>query len=378
MHHQTIIASLLAWFDAHARDLPWRRSCDPYAIWVSEIMLQQTQVKTVLPYWSRWMRALPTVARLARARSERIHKLWEGLGYYARVRNMQKAAHIILRKHAGQFPNVFEEILALPGVGPYTAGALASIAFNQPRPILDGNVTRVLTRCFGVKGDPRQRDTNARLWQLARELVQGAAEFAEEPLDETGKGSVRASRRLHGQCSRFNQSLMELGALVCTPREPRCSACPVAKVCVAFKRDAVGHFPEKPRRAGATSRRFAAFVVRRGSRFLVRQRPAGMVNAHLWEFPNLELTQNGDDLIRAAGRIIGARPASLEPLCTIKHSITRYRMTLEVYRAVGYAEGPVYPAAGRWLNPAQLRRLAFSGAHRRILGRLQETKYSTS
>ena len=166
-----LVPLLLAWFSQNARDLPWRRTRDPYAIWVSEIMLQQTQVKTVLPYWNRWMRELPTIRSLANASPERIHKLWEGLGYYTRVRNMQRAARVIVEKRGGRFPEKFDDVLALPGVGRYTAGAICSIAFNQPAAALDGNVIRVLTRIFGVSNSPREKQTNALLWQLAESLV---------------------------------------------------------------------------------------------------------------------------------------------------------------------------------------------------------------
>ena len=152
-----LVPSLLAWFAQNARDLPWRRTRDPYAIWVSEIMLQQTQVKTVIPYWERWMRELPTIESLAKASPDKIHKLWEGLGYYTRVRNMQKAAQFIEQTHGGKFPQTFDDVLALPGIGRYTAGAICSIAFNQPTPILDGNVIRVLTRVFGIEENPREK-----------------------------------------------------------------------------------------------------------------------------------------------------------------------------------------------------------------------------
>ncbi len=168
---QKLVPLLLGWFSENARDLPWRRTQDPYAIWVSEIMLQQTQVKTVLPFWERWMRELPTIKAAAHASSDRIHKLWEGLGYYTRARNLQKAAQMILEKHGGKFPETFDEILELPGIGRYTAGAISSIAFNQPMPILDGNVIRVLTRIFGIDKDPREKETNQLLWRLAEELV---------------------------------------------------------------------------------------------------------------------------------------------------------------------------------------------------------------
>ena len=158
----------MTWFASNARDLPWRHTQDPYGIWISEIMLQQTQVKTVIPYWTRWMRELPSIQSLAKARPAKIHKLWEGLGYYTRARNLQRAAQQICRMHNGQFPEELESILALPGVGRYTAGAIASIAFNQPTPILDGNVIRVLTRLHGIAEDPREKATNSALvWRGA-------------------------------------------------------------------------------------------------------------------------------------------------------------------------------------------------------------------
>jgi len=171
-----LVPLLLSWFSTNARDLPWRRTRDPYAIWVSEIMLQQTQVKTVIPYWERWMRALPTIQSTAKAPPAKLHKLWEGLGYYTRVRNLQKAAQEIVARHDGKFPENFDAILALSGIGRYTAGAISSIAFNQPTPILDGNVIRVLTRLFGIAASPREKQTNAQLWQLAGDLVNIASE----------------------------------------------------------------------------------------------------------------------------------------------------------------------------------------------------------
>ena len=177
-----LVPALLDWFSANARDLPWRRTRDPYAIWVSEIMLQQTQVKTVIPYWNRWMRELPTIEAAAKASPDKIHKLWEGLGYYTRVRNLQKAAQscksmaesTAMARSVSPADN-FDDVLALPGIGRYTAGAICSIAFNQPTPILDGNVIRVLTRIFGIAENPKEKKTNARLWQLAEELVAHAA-----------------------------------------------------------------------------------------------------------------------------------------------------------------------------------------------------------
>ena len=368
MKHRDIVPRLLAWFSQNARDLPWRRTRDPYAIWVSEIMLQQTQVKTVLPYWDRWMRALPNLAALAKAKPPTLHKLWEGLGYYTRVRNLHRAAQLIMAQHDGRFPHDFEDVLALPGIGRYTAGAICSIAYNEVRPILDGNVMRVLTRCYGIAGNPRERKVNARLWQLAEELVQRAAEIGVRT--STSPHASRITHHASRPCAQFNESLMELGALVCTPRQPRCGVCPIAKHCLAYKEDRIHELPSLRPRIRATPRRFVAFVAQQGGRFLVRQRPAGVVNAHLWEFPNLELAPGDTDLKRAARRALGARPEALALLGTIKHSITRYRITLEAYRVTIRQAAAIPARKGRWLGLAELRELAFTSAHKQILQRL--------
>ncbi len=369
MKNGDIVRSLLAWFARNARALPWRRTRDPYAIWVSEVMLQQTQVKTVLPYWQRWMQALPNLEALAGARPQTLHKLWEGLGYYARVRNLQRAALIIRERHDGRFPRDFDQVMALPGIGRYTAGAICSIAFNQPKPILDGNVMRVLARLYGIPGNPRARATNARLWQLAEALVLMAAEAGSRAL--TSRHASRFARRLSRPCSQFNQSLMELGAVICTPRRPRCPECPAARGCIAYAEGRVDQLPALGPRARATPRRFVAFVVGRGNRYLVRQRPAEGVNAHLWEFPNIELAPVDSGLERAARQALGVRPARLEPLATINHSITRYRVTLEAYRVAVARAGRVTMAGGRWLSRSRLRQLAFASAHKQILRRLR-------
>jgi len=373
-HLNQIAHKLLTWFRQNARDLPWRRTRDSYAIWVSEIMLQQTQVKTVLPYWKRWMQALPTIQALAKASPQKIHKLWEGLGYYIRVRNMQRAAQIVVKEHNGEFPREFEAVLALPGIGRYTAGAVCSIAFNQPTPILDGNVIRVLTRLFGIEGDPREKKTNAKLWRIAEDLVKSVGRTSPRAVNGV---AVSNERRLAGTfappplvtCSHFNQSLMELGALICTPKNPRCSDCPIKTSCVAHRKRIVHLLPNVSRRASATSRRFLAFVIERNSRFLVRQRPAGVVNAHLWEFPNLEI--NGEtDIHKIAETALGFRPESLQLTRTIKHTITRYRITLDVFRVVANGNGSLAESDYRWLRPKQLRGLPFTSAHKKILTEL--------
>lgn len=344
-----LVPLLLAWFAAQARDLPWRRTRDPYAIWVSEIMLQQTQVKTVIPYWERWLRELPDVVALALADGARLHKLWEGLGYYTRVRNLQRAARQIVAQHDGKFPDRFEAVLTLPGIGRYTAGAICSIAFNQPTPIVDGNVARVLARVFGLRTEVTAKETQDKLWALATTLV-GEAE-----------AHAQRERTPVAACSHLNQSLMELGAMICTPRAPACGACPLAAWCVAQKAGKPERFPVKRARPPATARRVVAFVAERAGKYLVHQRPPGGVNAGLWEFPNVEVTSGeGAEL-------------SGKPLCTIKHSITRYRITLEAVRVPpGQLPSAVRRAGGRWCGLADLEALAFTSAHRRIVRRLAE------
>jgi A/G-specific adenine glycosylase len=346
---QKLVPLLLDWFSANARDLPWRKTRDPYAIWVSEIMLQQTQVKTVIPFWNRWMRELPTVEAAANANADKIHKLWEGLGYYTRVRNLQKAAQMILEKHGGKFPDNFDDVLALPGIGRYTAGAICSIAFNQPTPILDGNVIRVLTRIFGVAENPKEKKTNARLWKLAEELVQNS------------KLKTKNSKPC---CSHLNQSLMELGALICAPRNPQCKICPVGKHCVAFKKNRTEELPNLGVRKKTTARHFMAFVVERNGKFLVRQRPAGIVNAHLWEFPNFEITGSKLSPQEIFQKQFAAEPLQLQPLRVVKHSITRYRITLEAFHV--HPSKPLKKPDGIWLSPARFGSLAFTAAHKKL------------
>lgn len=382
---ESLVFALLSWFATDARDLPWRRTRDPYAIWVSEIMLQQTQVKTVIPYWERWMRELPTIKTLARAHPDKIHKLWEGLGYYTRVRNMQKAAQQIITEHAGLFPQNFDAVFALPGIGRYTAGAICSIAFNQPTPILDGNVIRVLTRVYSIATDPREKQTNAHLWHLAEELVRAASEqensvphrahqkFPPHPGERAGVRAV-VKPKTPNACSHLNQSLMELGALICTPRSPNCTACPVQNLCVARKENLQDQLPNLGKRTSATARHFLAFVAEYRGRFLVRQRPSDVVNAHLWEFPNVE-TNGAADPAKAFESVFKITPPALEKFCTVKHSITRYRIALEAHH-VRLSKSPKSPP-GVWRTAAECEALAFTSAHKKIRSKLRpaaETK----
>lgn len=350
----SIALALVEWFRSNARDLPWRRTLDPYGIWVSEIMLQQTQVKTVIPFWERWMKELPNIASLATLPEARLLKLWEGLGYYSRVRNLQKAAQEIVVTHHGTFPKKPDAILSLPGIGRYTTGAIASIAFGQAQPLLDGNVIRVLTRLHGIRENAREKGTSERLWNLATDLVQAAADLPAQP-----KQGARLSA---GPCSDLNQSLMELGATVCLPTNPTCLICPVRQHCFAAAQGLTDQIPDLGKRAVATKRRFVAFVIERDGKVLVRQRSPGVVNAGLWEFPNVELTE-AQSLVSPLGGFIFS--SEEKPFLTVRHSITRYRITLDVFRAE--LDGSTkLKASGEWVSKSQLHSLAFSSAHAKI------------
>lgn len=360
-----LVDALLPWFRIHARDLPWRRTLDPYAIWVSEIMLQQTQVKTVIPYWERWMTEFPSAAALASAPLDRVLKLWEGLGYYSRARNLQSAALRICSEHQGIFPIEADAVLDLPGIGRYTAGAIRSIAFNAPAPILDGNVMRVLCRVWAIDGDPQSRDTSEQLWGLATDVVEQAAQR-----------SPAHPPALSGNCSALNQALMELGALVCTPRDPQCGVCPLATFCRARAQGNMERYPQKRDRAKATARFFLACVVESQGRIWVGRRSNGEANAGLWEFPSIELSAEAPpESPKALQALAGLQDASLTPLVTIKHSITRFRIS-----TLGYATkipGKRVPdlernrselkwSEARWVTAEELKALPFSAAHARL------------
>ena len=353
----TIVKNLLRWFQEQARDLPWRREADPYGIWISEIMLQQTQVKTVIPYWQRWMEQLPTVERLANASDETVLKLWEGLGYYSRVRNIHRAARIIVDSHGGQFPRESESILALPGIGPYTAGAISSIAYGDPRPIVDGNVIRVLTRVDGIRESTKLGATKAWLWKRAEDLVREAAK---------AKDSDR------NVCGDFNQSLMELGATVCLPRQAECSRCPLRRCCVGKRKALLASIPNVGERKKAVARLFMAVVVRKGPRYLVRQRRGEGVNRGLWEFPNTERTAKdpaGAGWLKAE---LGLDLASLRLLVEVKHSITTNRISLQAYMAEVPHKFRAPAASVQWVSAAKLDDLPFTAAHRKIVDRISD------
>lgn len=308
MELQEIVAPLLHWYQNNARVLPWRQKRTPYAVWVSEIMLQQTRVDTVIPYYNRFMAELPDVSALAEAKEERLMKLWEGLGYYSRARNLQKAAQIILSKHGGAFPGSYEEILALPGIGPYTAGAVASIAFGLPVPAVDGNVLRVFTR-----------------------LTEDYRDIAQPPF-KTEVSEALQSVYPQDQCGDFTQSLMELGAVVCKPNgQPLCTVCPLSHLCRAKKQGTQSSLPVKSAKSPRRREDKTVFLLCRGDRIALRQRPEGGLLGGLWEFPHTEgrLTKQ-----QAALRMkeMGIEAEELVETAPQKHIFTHLEWHMRCYR----------------------------------------------
>ncbi|MEI6341758.1 MAG: A/G-specific adenine glycosylase [Verrucomicrobiota bacterium] len=356
-----VASRLVSWFATSARDLPWRHTLDPYAIWVSEAMLQQTQVRTVIPYWTRWMQRLPTVQDLANAHLDEVLKLWEGLGYYRRARHLHSAARRVMAVQGGRLPVHSDDWLALPGIGRYTAGAIASIAFNEPAPILDGNVARVVSRLMTMAGSPKDRSTSAVLWSQAKLIVE-AAQALPTPAPLPHAPLVQLS----GPCSAVNQSLMELGALVCTPANPSCSSCPLREPCRAHAMGRTADFPSVSTRPATTRRTRVAVLWHRSGRWLVRQRPGDDVNGGLWEFPGLECGP-GDDPKSVLARWLGVEPSQLALAGTIRHAITRHRISQHFFRLEGPASRPATPADAEWKTVQEIEALAWTAAHRRAL-----------
>jgi A/G-specific adenine glycosylase len=310
-------------------------------------MLQQTQVKTVLGYYERWMRRFPTVRALAEAEEADVLHAWQGLGYYSRARRLLSGARAVTEKHAGELPRSVEALLALPGIGPYSAGAIASIAFGLPEPIVDGNVVRVLARLFALRGDPAKAPLKQELWRLARRLAQ-----CEQPAE-------------------LNQSLMELGATVCTPASPRCPECPLRSECRGLAQGLERSLPELAKRKAPTEVLTAAAYVRKGDAVLLRQLPADAPRwAGLWVLPFVE-QRDGESPDAAAVRALrdlGLTARATQLAHTTRHTITRFRITLSI---VECSLASRKPKAAAFFGPAQIAALALPSVHARTLAALE-------
>jgi|YNPNPStandDraft_1061719.scaffolds.fasta_scaffold17834_3 A/G-specific adenine glycosylase len=344
---------LLAWFDQHARPLPWRRDRTPYRVWVAEVMLQQTQAETVIPYYARFLARFPTLETLAAAELEDVLKVWEGLGYYARARNLHAAARQVMAELGGRLPGTFEGLRALPGFGPYTAGAVASIAFGQPVVALDGNARRVLTRLFAVEGDLRRAPATPRLMALGQALL---------PPDRPGA---------------FNEALMELGATLCRPRAPHCADCPLSGDCLAHRAGRETLFPQTtPRRPQPHYDVTAAVLTRLDGCVLLTRRAANDFLGGLWEFPGGK-REAGESLPQCLAREmreeVGVEVEVGEPFLRLKHAYTHFRITLYVFRCrLLNGEPRCLDCAGvRWVAPAEMDALPMSATDRRIARAVQ-------
>lgn len=345
--------ALIRWFNRNARDLPWRRDRTPYRVWLSEIMLQQTRVDQVIGYYARFLKRFPTIAALARAPLDDVLKHWEGLGYYTRARHLHAAAKRMMDQHGGQFPRNPDAIRALPGVGPYTAAAIGSLAFGHDAAVLDGNVIRVLARLTAFEGDVSKPSSRAALQEVADSLLP------------------------KGQAGVFNEGMMELGATVCTPRRPACVRCPWARWCAARATGEMESYPRKAKKKPVPHKHVGAGVVVDGrGRFLIAQRKADSMLGGLWEFPG-GTREAGESMEACIARElmeelgieveVGAR------LITVRHVFSHFTMDLHAYVCRLRAGRPraIHCAAWKWVRLDDLDRFAFGRADQKIIERLR-------
>jgi A/G-specific adenine glycosylase len=353
-----IRAPLLRWYDANRRDLPWRNTDDPYAIWISEAMLQQTRVETVIPYWERFLERFPDVASLAQAELDDVYAVWTGLGYYSRARNLRHAAQTIVSDHDGHLPDTAAELQQLKGIGRYTAGAVASIAFDREAPLVDGNVIRVFARLVGIREDSASKAVIERIWAVAAALVKGP-----RPGD-------------------LNQALMELGATICTPRNPGCLACPIHRHCDAHAAGDAQALPIKRKKAKQTRIRAVAASIERGGKILAVRRPESGLMAGLWELPGGPIDAEHEPKDRLAAILaaaVGLETHDIESVGQVEHLFTHRRLELSVFRC-RVVKGARVKRSGyvahRWVEPAALLDLAHAGSTRKamtLLGVTDET-----
>lgn len=350
---------LLTWFGRSQRDLPWRKEYRPYEIWISEIMLQQTQVKTMLPYFHRWIARFPDVRAVARAREEELLKHWEGLGYYSRVKNIRRTAEIIVRDHGGMFPVEHRTILSLPGIGPYTAGAISSIAFNEDRPLVDGNVERIFARLFDLDKPVKEKASRKFIWSMAEELLPA------------------------GRARQFNQALMDLGATICLPRRASCEKCPLRGFCESRRAGTVDARPVNGRRKNTVAIEVAVGILLRRGRVLIQKRPPSGLMPNLWEFPGGKILPGESPeqaLVREFREELELEVLCRERIASIKHSYTSFKVSLHAFKCAPARPGqkPVLHSAveARWIPVAELERFAFPAANRKLIGMIAPGKHA--
>jgi len=348
--------NLLNWFHKNARDLPWRKTYSSYHVWISEIMLQQTQMDRVVDYFIKWIKRFPDIESITRANEEEVLKLWEGLGYYTRAGNIIRTANILIEQYNGELPSDYKLLLKLPGIGKYTAGAIMSIAFNKEYAIIDANIERVFARLFNLAKPVKDKKTHAFIWKKTKKLIP------------------------RGRAREFNQALMELGALVCIPRNPRCKVCPVRDFCRSLVKDVVDKRPVIAKPSQTVFIEMATGILTYKGKVLIQKRKPKGVWANLWEFPGGRLEPGETPemaLVREYAEETELQIGKVKRITTVQHSYTIYRVTLHCYFC-SLMDGrfePVLHAAQeyRLVNPAELCNYAFPAGHRKLIDHLKNS-----
>lgn len=344
---------LLLWFKDNQRDMPWRSNPDPYYVWVSEIMLQQTQVATVIPYFNRFIDAFPNVYVLAEASSDEVLKKWEGLGYYSRARYLHAAAKKVVETYQGVLPSSYKELQTLSGIGPYCAAAITSIAFGNPVPVVDGNVLRVFTRFWGLYEDIKKDTTRKMLFDRLRPEI------------------------AHYNPSDFNQAIMELGALICSPTQPQCTKCPLETNCVAFNTNIIEKIPIKTKSKPTPHYNIAVGVIWKNNTLLIGKRKESQMLGGLWEFPGGKQKAKeslNTTLLREIKEETGLEVKAEHPYCTIKHAYSHFKITLHVFKCT-YKKGIPHPYSTdelRWVRLEEIDNFAFPKANSKALSIIKE------
>jgi A/G-specific adenine glycosylase len=333
---------LLRWYKKVGRDLPWRKTTDPYTIWVSEILLQQTQVATVLPYYHRFLAAFPAVHDLAAAPIDSLLKLWQGLGYYARARHLADAAKQVVNQYGGRVPSSYDTLISLPGIGRSTAGAILNIAFHQRHPILDGNVKRILIRLFLIQ-EKEGKKRDPLLWSFAEQILP------------------------RKQVDLFTQAIMDLGATVCLPKHPKCDLCPVVSHCQAYKKGWQDRLPAKPAPKKIPHHDYVAAVITKGESVFIQKRPSKGLLGGLWEFPGGKV-ERVTDFDRVMQEIIGQTIMEATPWFCLTHTFSHFKMTLHLFR--GTVQRNISVPNGQWVPLNELKAYPFSATHQKVVVRL--------
>jgi A/G-specific adenine glycosylase len=349
LNSEDFTPNLLEWYQKHKRDLPWRNTADPYKIWVSEVMLQQTTVPVVVPYYKKWLRRFPDAASVSRASEQTILKLWEGLGYYRRAKNLHRSAQIITSRYRGKIPCEYDQLIQLPGFGPYTAAAVLSIAFQRPYPVIDANVRRV----------------GMRLLQLTslsvRKNEAGINRFLTAEISKTEPG-------------RFNQAVMELGALICLPRNPPCRLCPVIRFCRAY-RSGIQEIIPPPKKKQYKQIEAVVGIIKNKNRFFIQQRPGSGLLAGLWEFPGGK-KQSGELLTAALEREVreetGMDVVHADPLITVRHAYTQYQVKLHAFLCRVKSLPKELSLRQRWVTLTEMNQYPFPSGSVKIIRFLEQ------